>query len=158
MGQPAYRLAVQVCNATADKLQRHVCQYFTDIILNHARDEDLEEIRTAHELIKRINRSCPALLHNVVPQLEEELRVQNVSIRIMATHTLGEMFADKNGAEFARKYPSTWATWLTRRNDQMSAVRLTFAESAKGVVINMNVPELREQLEGTQPCCLTSSE
>ncbi|KAI0689173.1 armadillo-type protein [Cytidiella melzeri] len=147
MDQPAYRLAVQVCNATADKLQRHVCQYFTDIIVTHARDEELDEIRTAHELIKRINRSSPALLHNVVPQLEEELRVQEVAIRVMATQTLGEMFAEKNGAEFARKYPSTWTTWLARKNDQVTAVRLAFVESTKGVLVNMTLTEQREQIE-----------
>ena len=78
MEQPAYRLAVQVCNATADKLQRHVCQYFTDLIVNNARDEDFEEVRNAHELIKQLNRACPSLLHNVVPQLEEELKVGRI--------------------------------------------------------------------------------
>ena len=152
MDQPAYRLAVQVCNATADKLQRHVCQYFTDIIVTHARDEELEEIQTAHELIKRINRSSPALLHNVVPQLEEELRVQEVSIRVMATQTLGEMFADKSGADFAKKYPSTWATWLARKNDQTTSVRLAFVEGAKGVLMHMTLVEQREQIEGKLLC------
>ncbi len=145
MDQPAYRLAVQVCNATADKLQRHVCQYFTDTIVTHARDADLDQIHTAHELIKRINRSSPALLHNVVPQLEEELRVQDVPIRVVATQTLGEMFADGSGAEFARKYPSTWATWLARKNDQTAAVRLAFVEGARGVLVHT---ALVEQVEG----------
>lgn len=148
MDQPAYRLAVQVCNSTADKLQRHVCQYFTDIIVTNADNEGFEEMQTAHELIKRINRSSPALLHNVVPQLEEELRVQEVSIRVMATQTLGEMFADKNGAEVAKKYPTTWTTWLARKNDQTTAVRLAFVEGARGVLINMTLTEQREQIEG----------
>lgn len=146
--QPAYRLAVEVCNQTADKLQRHVCQYFTDIIVTHARDEDFEEMRTAHDLIKRINHASPALLHNVVPQLEEELRVQEAAIRVVATQTLGEMFADKNGAEFAKKYPSTWTVWLGRKNDQTTAVRLAFVDGAKGVLVNMTLAEQREQVEG----------
>ncbi|EMD34698.1 hypothetical protein CERSUDRAFT_116889 [Gelatoporia subvermispora B] len=147
MEQPAYRLAVQVCNATADKLQRHVCQYFTDIIVLHSRDEEFEEVRKAHELIKQLNRSCPSLLHNVVPQLEEELRVEENQIRVMATQVLGEMFADKGGSDFMKKYPTTWNVWLLRKNDKASIVRLTFVEAAKGVMVNLPDSEVRDAIE-----------
>lgn len=153
MDQPAYRLAVQVCNATADKLQRYVCQYFTDLIVTHSEEEDYDSMQMAHDLIKRLNRSTPALLHNVVPQLEEELKVQNVQIRVMATQTLAEMFSDvKSGVEFSRKYPTTWAAWLARKNDQSLAVRLAFVEGTKGVLMNMAMAEQREQVEGTSHC------
>lgn len=146
MEQSSYRLAVQVCNATADKLQRHVCQYFTDLIVNNAREEDFEEVRSAHELIKRLNRACPSLLHNVVPQLEEELKVEEVAIRLMATQVLGEMFADKGGTDFIKKYPSTWGIWLHRKNDKSPSVRLAFVEATKGIITNL--AEMREQVEG----------
>ncbi|KAI0075977.1 ARM repeat-containing protein [Panus rudis PR-1116 ss-1] len=145
MDQPAYRLAVTVCNATADKLQRNVCQYFTDIIVTHSTNEDYEEIQNAHELIKRLNRACPALLHNVVPQLEEELRVEDTQIRVLATQVLGEMFADKSGADFRSKYPSTWNLWLHRKNDKSISVRLAFVEATKGVLVHH--PDLREPIE-----------
>ncbi|KAF8067855.1 armadillo-type protein [Lyophyllum atratum] len=134
--QAGYRLAVQVCNATADKLQRHVCQYFTDIIVANSRDEDFSEIRTAHELIKRLNHSCPALLHSVIPQLEEELRVEEVALRLIATQVLGEMFADKSGAELVKKYQTTWNAWVLRKNDKSVAVRLRFVEATKGLLVN----------------------
>jgi sister chromatid cohesion protein PDS5 len=146
MDQPGFRLAVQVCNATADKLQRHVCQYYTDIIVSHAQDEEMDEIRTAHDLIKRINRSCPSLLHSVVPQLEEELRVEDLHLRLMATGVLGEMFSDKGGADSVKKYPSTWNVWLLRKNDKSAAIRLKFVESTRGCLINL--PEQREVIEG----------
>ncbi|EKM56477.1 uncharacterized protein PHACADRAFT_207705 [Phanerochaete carnosa HHB-10118-sp] len=146
MEQPAYRLAVKVCTDTADKLQRHVCQYFTDIIVEHSRDEDYEEMQTAHNLIKRLNSACQALLHNVVPQLEEELRVQENQIRVMATQTLGEMFADKGGGDLVRKYPSTWSAWLARKNDQAVVIRQAFVETAKGVLVTMTLPEPRQQV------------
>ncbi|KDQ60158.1 hypothetical protein JAAARDRAFT_711869 [Jaapia argillacea MUCL 33604] len=145
MEQPAYRLAVQICNATADKLQRHVCQYFSDIIISHSQDEEYDEIRTAHDLIKKLNRSCPSLLHNVVPQLEEELRIEDVQIRVMATQVLGEMFADKGGGVLMKKYPSTWATWLGRKNDRVSAVRLAFVESTRGLLAKPE--EIRKEIE-----------
>ncbi|KZP25702.1 ARM repeat-containing protein [Athelia psychrophila] len=137
MDQPAYLLAVTVCNATSDKLQRHVCQYFTDIIVSNSREEDFEEIRTAHDLVKELNRSCPALLTSVIPQLEEELRVEEVQLRLIATGVLGDMFSDRGGADMAKKYPSTWNVFLQRKNDKTAAVRLRFVEAAKGLLINL---------------------
>ncbi|KAG5641986.1 hypothetical protein DXG03_003815 [Asterophora parasitica] len=144
--QAGNRLAVQVCNATADKLQRHVCQHFTDIIVANSRDEDFNDIRAAHELIKRLNHSCPGLLHSVIPQLEEELRVDEVALRLIATQVLGEMFADKGGAELARKYPATWNVWVLRKNDKAASVRLKFVEVTKGLIINLSAQ--REVIEG----------
>ncbi|KAF9235796.1 armadillo-type protein [Melanogaster broomeanus] len=149
LDQPAYRLAVQVCNATSDKLQRHVCQYFTDIIVTSARDldsdSDFDEIRTAHDLVKQLSCSCPSLLHSVIPQLEEELRVDQVQVRLIVTQALGEMFAEKGGADLVRKYPTTWNVWLMRKNDKAAAVRLKLVESAKGLLSNL--PDLRETVE-----------
>ncbi|KAI0634818.1 armadillo-type protein [Trametes polyzona] len=145
MDQPAYRLAVSVCNATADKLQRHVCQYFTDIIIDQAREERFEEVQTAHNLIVQLNRACPSLLHNVVPQLEEELRVEQIQLRVMATQTLGQMFADKHGMDLVHKYPTTWAQWLSRRNDKNVTIRLEWVSTMKGVIANP--PEMRKETE-----------
>ncbi|RDB27480.1 Sister chromatid cohesion protein pds5 [Hypsizygus marmoreus] len=144
--QAGYRLAVQVCNATADKLQRHVCQHFTDIIVANSRDEeDFNEIRAAHELIKRLNHSCPGLLHSVIPQLEEELRVEETALRLIATQVLGEMFADKGGAELVKKYPTTWNVWVQRKNDKSALVRIKFVEATRGLIVNLF--EQREVIE-----------
>ncbi|EGO03586.1 hypothetical protein SERLA73DRAFT_46084 [Serpula lacrymans var. lacrymans S7.3] len=145
MDQPAYRLAVQICNATADKLQRHVCQYFTDIIVAHSRDEEFGEIQTAHDLVKQLSRSCPALLHSVIPQLEEELRVEEMQVRLIATQVLGEMFSEKGGADLVKKYPSTWNVWLMRKIDKSPVVRLKLVESAKGLLVHL--PDVREVTE-----------
>ncbi|KZT68344.1 hypothetical protein DAEQUDRAFT_812146 [Daedalea quercina L-15889] len=145
MENPEYRLAVQICSATADKLQRHICQYFTEVVVEQAHAEQFDEVAKAHNLIKRLNRSCPALLHNVVPQLEEELRVEESQLRIMATQVLGEMFADKGGTDFVRKYPTTWNVWLMRKNDKLAAVRLTFVEAVKGALSNL--PDQQEAIE-----------
>jgi sister-chromatid-cohesion protein PDS5 len=138
---------VQVCNATADKLQRHVCQYFTDIVVSHSRDEEFDDIKTAHDLVRQINRSCPALLHSVMPQLEEELRVEDIQLRMLASQVLGEMFADQSGHDLVKKYPSTWNMWLQRKNDKSPAIRLRFVEAAKSLLINL--PDHREAIEGT---------
>ncbi|KAJ7160887.1 armadillo-type protein [Mycena filopes] len=143
--QPAYRLAVQVCNLTADKLQRHVSQYFTEIIVAE-RDDDLTEIRTAHELIKRLYHSCPAVLLAVIPQLEEELQAEELQLRLIVTQALGEMFADQtSGLELTRRHPSTWSVWLKRQNDKSAAVRLKFVETARALLAS--TPEQRDVVE-----------
>ena len=45
---------MSICNATADKLQRNVCQYFSEIISSHSEDEEYDDIRNAHDLIKTL--------------------------------------------------------------------------------------------------------
>lgn len=73
--------------------------------------------------------------------------MEDVPLRTMATQVLGEMFGDgKAGSDLARKYPTTWNMWLTRKNDKVVGVRLALVEAAKGLIANL--PELREQVEG----------
>ncbi|KZS86994.1 hypothetical protein SISNIDRAFT_420245 [Sistotremastrum niveocremeum HHB9708] len=148
-----HRLAVEVCKATSDKLQRHVCQYFTDIILSHSPSADDEEaegdiptIRTAHSLIHSISLSCPSLLQNVIPQLEEELRVEDLTLRGLATQYLGKMFGNSHtGAELVRKYGSCWKVWQQRKADKSATVRVTWVESCKSFITGS--PETRDEIE-----------
>lgn len=150
---PAYRLSIGVCTRTADKLQRHVAQYFGDLLLQHTPEdqstippEDIEELRTAHELVQRLAHAVAPLLLNVVPQLEEELHVTDQTIRSIATQTLGAIFGDLNGAKLARTYHLTWNQWLSRKNDRSAAVRVIFVESCKDILLHH--AELKNDMEG----------
>ena len=73
-------MAIQIFRHVAERLHRHVSAYFTDVFnqiqesLVEEGDADLDELATAHELIKELNRAAPQVLLNVVPQLEEELQ------------------------------------------------------------------------------------
>ncbi|QRV81905.1 sister chromatid cohesion protein [Ceratobasidium sp. AG-Ba] len=149
---PGYRLSVGVCTQTSDKLQRHVAQYFSDILLQHSSGdqssidtEDMDELHQAHKLVQRLAHAVPSILLNVIPQLEEELRVTDQSIRSIATQTLGAIFGDPNGASLAKKYPATWGHWLARKNDRVAAVRVMFVEATKGILIHH--AELRSDME-----------
>lgn len=87
------------------------------------------------------------MLLNVVPQLEEELKVDRLQMRTLATQVLGEMFSEaKNGVELSRKYHSAWQAWLQRRNDKAAWVRLAFVETTKDLIVNH--PEFRAEIEG----------
>ncbi|KAG8757054.1 hypothetical protein FRC14_002423 [Serendipita sp. 396] len=151
VSSPMFRITVDVCNAAADKLIRPVCQYFTDIIVQHRysdaegeEDEednrDFEAIRAAHTLVKRIHKYCPKLLMNVIPQLQEEMGLLNTQIRLLATQTLGDMFAHvQYGSELMRDYRTTWVTWIARKNDKTPAIRLAFIEAAKRLIGNTDM-------------------
>jgi sister chromatid cohesion protein PDS5 len=83
----------------------------------------------------------------VVPQLEEELQVEETQIRLMATQVLGEMFADKGGSDFMKKYPTTWNLWLSKRNDKIATIRVAFVEVCKGLLSSLG--DMRDVIEGT---------
>ncbi|PWY99706.1 ARM repeat-containing protein [Testicularia cyperi] len=149
----AHRLAVEVCSNTKDRLQKYVAQYFNEVITSAVAEDDQDErinaLQTAHSLILQINRVVPSLLLNVIPQLEEELRAEDVQLRILATKVLGQMFAEKstNAAEsgdLARRYAGTWRAWLGRANDKSSSLRVVWAEATKPLLVQH--PELKSDL------------
>ncbi|KAI5477658.1 hypothetical protein MNV49_006044 [Pseudohyphozyma bogoriensis] len=161
----SHALAVEVCKASADKLQRYVCQYFAEVItatisgsgLGDSDDEDEDDRKgkkgeaeklptdflVAHGLIKQINRSVPQLLLNVIPQLEDELTTENPLYRKLATETLGAMISEKG--DLASKYGQTWKEWLKRGKDRVPAVRISWVESVPKIW--REHPELGGQLE-----------
>ncbi|KAM0559596.1 hypothetical protein ACHAPJ_004120 [Fusarium lateritium] len=114
---PAYVMAKNICNGCSDKMARYVSQYFSDVILNASgfatksnghrqgddsddedvtlgpSDGDLKSLRQAHLLIRELWRAAPAVLLNVVPQVEAELSADNVHLRQIATETIGDMIS-----------------------------------------------------------------
>ena len=187
-GRGGYRLAVNVCTAATDRLQRHVCQHFTDLLTSHSLNQDsdedsdepsskdkgdkglsnqaMERLKTTHDLIFRIHLACPGILHSVIPILESELRADKVEVRVVATRTLGWMYAgflssskpssssdeatksttthaqpfigpSKTAVDLYRKYPSTWSSWLARRVDISPLVRLACVEAVPGMLVGL---------------------
>ncbi|CAG8774040.1 7082_t:CDS:2, partial [Acaulospora morrowiae] len=127
----AYKLAGEICNVSTEKLQRYICQYFTDVIVAAGKAgapaEELNDFKIAHDLIKELNRTAPGLLLNVIPQLEEELKLDDLNLRMLATQVLGEMFSEKNST-LASRYDNVWKMWLLRRNDKIADVRCAWTE------------------------------
>ncbi|KAJ3152811.1 hypothetical protein HDU89_001014 [Geranomyces variabilis] len=144
----AYKMATDLCNASPERLQRYVCQHLGDAIVaaGHGFDEDdydEEMWQETHALILEINRAAPAVLLNVIPLLDEELQIEAVKVRTLATNTLGEMFSAR-GSELARKYPQTWKSWLGRRADKSNVVRIAWVDWALPLL--KNHPELAPEL------------
>ncbi|KAF9896479.1 hypothetical protein BX616_007378, partial [Lobosporangium transversale] len=95
--------------------------------------KELADFKTVHQLVIELNKAASALLLNVIPQLEEELKLTDVTIRILATKSLGEMFAEKT-SQLVTQYESTWKTWLQRRNDKIPQVRIVWIESLVNII------------------------
>lgn len=107
---PSYHMAATVCNTCPDRLSRCISQYFNDIVVNSsssglgsedaidASDENLRGLRKVHQLLRELWRACPALLQNVIPQLETELAAENVQLRLLATETCGDLISGISAA------------------------------------------------------------
>ncbi|KAI8646023.1 armadillo-type protein [Parasitella parasitica] len=149
---PAFVMTLDICYVCTSSLQRRVCQYFSDILLSMSnttdQNEDLEEIRKAHHLMRKINSIAPDLLLNAMPLLQEEMKVDHLNIRQLATETMGEMFAEES-SNVAEKYPNIWKTWLGRRNDKAQSLRVKWLYLCVDIYKNHpeSVPELIECLK-----------
>ncbi|KAI5863107.1 armadillo-type protein [Durotheca rogersii] len=114
----AYVMAKTVCNSCPEKMARYVGQYFSEVIMDvsgnsgHANgqkddddsddedntaagpsESDFKELRKAHQLLRELWRAAPAVLPNVIPQVDTELSTDNVQLRLLATETLGDMIS-----------------------------------------------------------------
>ncbi|KAI8816533.1 armadillo-type protein [Fimicolochytrium jonesii] len=156
----AYKMATDLCNSCPEKLQRYVCQYFSEAIMAAGHgledDEEREQWEEAHTLILQINRASPAVLLNVIPLLEEELKVEYTNVRTLATKVLGEMFSVP-GSKLAEKYPQVWKSWVGRRNDKHAAVRLAWVEWTLPILRN-HVDLAAELNAGLKEKCIDPDE
>lgn len=113
----AYNMSKAICQACPERMTSHISQYFNNVIidastpgagmngsskLSHRRQtiddsdeegEDFKELSKAHRLIRELWRACPEVLQNVIPQLEAELSAESVSLRLLATQTIGDLTA-----------------------------------------------------------------
>ncbi|KAJ6263145.1 hypothetical protein Dda_1705 [Drechslerella dactyloides] len=140
---PAYNMAKTICANCEDKMSRHICQYFTDVIMDaspasrraespdadpsEALNDDLKEIEKAHNLMLELYLAVPKVLSNVLPLLETEMSSDTVDLRVQATGTVGMM---ATSGSLPQSYPQTWKTWLGRANDKSVAVRVKWVEAA----------------------------
>lgn len=131
----AYDLARDLIRACKERLQQHVAMYFTDVIIPGAKEsgDNKADLRRVHELVIELSKACDEILLSVIPQLEEELRVDDLSLRLLATQVLGEIFSEK-GSNIIRLYPSAWNAWKLKKFDVNSSIRLVWLEYVHGVL------------------------
>lgn len=125
-----HRIAVAVCRATEDRLQKHVAQALSASIRGAAQRDARAAV---HARIVRIAASVASLLTSVVPQLEAELASDDAEVRQLATRVLASLFA-LDRASFAAQYASAWRAWKGRAVDRHAGVRADWVDGAWAVV------------------------
>ena len=139
----AYNMAKALCSNCPEKMTNHISTYFNNIIVDASdhfsnindgyskhghrkavvedsgdESEDLQQLRKAHKLIRELWRACPEVLHNVVPQLDTELGAESVSLRRLATETIGDLVAGIGVAGPPKPNPPNPAAWPPLRLGQ----------------------------------------
>ncbi|KAK9451020.1 armadillo-type protein [Limtongia smithiae] len=140
---PAYNMAKTICINCSDRMARQISQYFTDVIYNTSTksgddeisEEDMTDLKKAHSLIVEIWRSVPEVLQTVIPQLEQEILVENVEMRVLATETVGLIAGQIPGrVNFISSQPACWEAWMGRQNDRSGVVRAKWAEGCAYII------------------------
>ncbi|KAK8172444.1 putative sister chromatid cohesion and DNA repair protein [Phyllosticta citrichinensis] len=120
---PAYNMAMNICNSLPDRMARFISQYFSSVIVDatsvpapqktknrskrmssvgadsddeaprQPTEDDLNESRKVHRLLRELWRSSPLVLQDIIPQLEAELGAEDVQLRTLATETLGDIIS-----------------------------------------------------------------
>ena len=114
---PSYNMAKSVCNNNQDKMARLVGNYFSSVIVDFTNsgpsfkrvragsddldddgtrgpsEEDINEAKKAHRLLRELWKCAPGVLQDIVPHLVDELGTENVQLRLLATETLGDMIS-----------------------------------------------------------------
>ncbi|ESR47424.1 hypothetical protein CICLE_v10003517mg, partial [Citrus x clementina] len=125
----APQLAVSVIRNCAEKLEPFVCGFLTSCFLDRdAVEGDLKEFY--HEIIFKIFQCSPQLLLAVIPNLIQELLVDQVDVRIKAVNLIGKICAQPDNC-LADRYPELFVEFLKRFSDKSAEVRLNALRCAK---------------------------
>ncbi|KAK9468498.1 armadillo-type protein [Lipomyces arxii] len=140
---PAFNMAKKICINCADRMSRFISQYFTDTIYEFTSktedlsDSDLTELKKAHQLIVEMWKAAPEVLQSVIPQIDQELQVENTQMRILATQTIGTIAGETPGrVNFISSHPTCWEDWLGRQNDKVPLVRAKWADGCAYIIGN----------------------
>ncbi|ORX50442.1 hypothetical protein DM01DRAFT_1094332 [Hesseltinella vesiculosa] len=148
---PTFHMAAALCQSLTEHLQQFFSKYFTEAMIEASQDDEsgMTRLKHVHDIVCKIFPVSPAVLQNVIPQLEEELTLDVLEMRILATETLGTMFAVKTQSMFTQ-YRRAWREWLGRRQDKSLIVRTRWLSLAFTIYqnhIDHSGDELIELLE-----------
>lgn len=165
---PGYIVSKTICTDNIDVMTRHVNQYFADIMsisLDEELDEEMERSEKssrktaepkgksaqikAQELAVEIWIAVPELLVNIIGQLEQDLSVDNLKVRELATLSIGKMLGHApSRVNFVKEHFTTWKAWVGRIKDKSPQIRLSWTKALPDIIKNRTdvIPELCKAL------------
>lgn len=147
-----YNLSKAICTENIDVMTRHVNQYFSDIMSVSA-NEDYEEemergsrkpestMKSAHikaqELAVEIWTAVPELLVTIIGQLEQDLTIDDLQVRELATVSIGRMLGHSpSRINFVKEHFTTWKAWLGRIKDKNYQIRVAWTNALPNIIKN----------------------
>ncbi|XP_004290895.1 PREDICTED: uncharacterized protein LOC101313950 [Fragaria vesca subsp. vesca] len=104
--------AVSVIQTCVEKLEPLVCAFLTSWFLDRdAMGSELKEFY--HEIIFRSFECAPQMLFAVIPNLTQELLIDQVGVRIRAVKLIGKLFTLPE-YHISRKYEDLFKEYLKR--------------------------------------------
>lgn len=115
----AYSIARSVCNNSVTRMTKYVSEYFSSVLISASEladqgpaTKDLHDAKQAHLLLRELWRSCPDVVHGIIPQIETELGAENHHLRTLAVEVVGDMIAGIGAIGLLKRPPLDPATPL----------------------------------------------
>ena len=131
----AFKLASETVIKSQDRVHVNIAHYFGEVIVPSKEQMDVEKLKQVHQIVTVLHSVCEGVLLNVIPQIEIELKVDDVNLRFIATKSLGQMFSAR-GSTLAKSYINAWLSWMAKRNDKNVSIRLCWLEYAFDLILN----------------------
>ncbi|KAK9758406.1 hypothetical protein RND81_01G227500 [Saponaria officinalis] len=125
----SYHLAVAVIQTCAEKVKPAICGFIMSCISDRASvSSDLKECY--HEIIFEIFQCTPHMLLAIIPNLIEELVIDQVDIRIKAVSLIGKLLALSRDHDFHGRH-HLFVELLKRFSDKSADVRIGVTHAVK---------------------------
>ncbi|EGD72156.1 hypothetical protein PTSG_00177 [Salpingoeca rosetta] len=130
----AANLATLVLQQCVAPLQFSVHNYFNGLLgLTDGCESAL--VKEGYDVIEAVAAVDPAILVRVLPQLEHQLKMEELGPRERATNLLGRIFG-KPGIDAAAQYRSLWAMYLGRMEDIHVDIRKSVCKALYDIITN----------------------
>ncbi|KAH7567871.1 hypothetical protein JRO89_XS07G0171100 [Xanthoceras sorbifolium] len=125
----ASQLAVSVIQSCVGQLEPLVCGFLSSCFLDRdAVGSELKEFY--HEIMFEIFQCAPQMILAVIPNLIQELLVDQVDVRIKAVNLIGKLFALPEN-HIVERYHDLYTEFLKRFSDKSAEVRVCILQCAK---------------------------
>ncbi|KAM6553079.1 hypothetical protein CsatB_013841 [Cannabis sativa] len=125
----ACQLAMSMIKTSAEKLGPIVCEFLTSCIMNRDAVQS-ENKEFYHEIIFKIAQCAPHMLHDIIPNMSQELLTDQVDVRIKALTLIGKLLSLPE-FHIAQNYRNLFMEFLKRFVDISAEVRVTALQCAK---------------------------
>lgn len=139
-------MAQTLIHRAADKLQPFITKFLNDLLVE-GKSSETDLSSRAYELIFELNFVNASLLLYVLPQLDNQLKVEDLETRSSAVQLLARMFAAKDST-LPSSYPHLFSAFLGRFKDINPDIRIVMVQFAEHFIINQADDKLLSSVTG----------